>query len=173
MTGEYTTAEFERLETKEDRDPTPAPIAILVFPDGRTEPVYLPLAGHEHLFSARSMISSPASPSGCTSVTHRPIQAAPSEVPGKHRASCCNPSTGCLHASVGTTENAIQGPRQKIEALQRTVAPKQRKPVAHKQGLLKMKNLKGTRSVAEGLAPNCEAVAVNVNPGDVEPMSNW
>jgi hypothetical protein len=32
----------------------PIPIATLVFQDGRTQPVYKPLAGHEHLFRTQS-----------------------------------------------------------------------------------------------------------------------
>lgn len=114
------------------------------------------------------MISSPASFSSRVSGTHRPIQAAPPQLPGKRYASCCASSTNRLRASPGSYSQTSQGPRQKTEAPERPAAPRQRKSATHKQGLLKSKSLKRTRSVAQGLAPNRKAAANNTNAVDVE-----
>jgi hypothetical protein len=61
----------------------PIPIATLVFQDGRTEPVYKPLAGHEHLFRAQPMTTSQGSSSKRASSMNRSTHAAPTQVPGK------------------------------------------------------------------------------------------
>lgn len=115
------------------------------------------------------MVSSPHTFNGRMYETHRPIQAAPSQVSGRYHASCCAPSTDRLLACAGTSQHATQGPRQKVETLSKSAAPKQRKHAAHRQGLLKSKSLKRTRSVAQGLAPNRKAVTGDTTPGDVEP----
>ncbi|KAJ4991704.1 hypothetical protein SVAN01_02819 [Stagonosporopsis vannaccii] len=146
--------EGKPTEDTDDEVAMPIPIATLVFQDGRTEPVYTPLLGHEHLFSAQSTSSSAAS---FSKRVHRPIQAAPVQVSGKftclravrHRR---------LHASAGTPQLAIpEPPKQSLPQKQPTRRP--RRSVAQKQGLLKSKSLKRTRSVAQGLAPNSNADA--------------
>lgn len=166
--GTTPASESKAAEHKDDEVAIPIPIATLVFQDGRTEPVYKPLAGHEHLFKAPPMISSPQPFNGHISETHRPIQAAPSQVLGKRHAWCCAPWIDRLLAFAGTSQHAAQGPRQKVEIPSKPTTAKQRKPAAHRQGLLKSKSLKRTRSVAQGLAPNRKAVTDDNNPEDIE-----
>lgn len=83
-------AAHDKPDNNDDDDVAiPTPIATLVFQDGRIEPVYKPLAGHEHLFKARPMVKAQTSFSSRASSIHRPILAAPTQVPGKwlmHRA---------------------------------------------------------------------------------------
>lgn len=74
-----------------------------------------------------------------------------------------------LLTSAGTSQHAPQGPRQKIETPSKPAVPKQKKLVTHKQGLLKSKSLKRTRSVAQGLALDRNAVTADTNPEDAEP----
>ncbi|KAF1933608.1 uncharacterized protein M421DRAFT_201058 [Didymella exigua CBS 183.55] len=143
------TSEDNTTEDKDDQVAIPIPIATLVFQDGRTEPVYTPLLGHEHLFKARPMTSSPASSSSRSFDCNRPIQAAPSQIPG-------------------TSQHTTWGPQQKAGAPKKSPACKQRKPVAHKQGILKSKSLKRSRSVAQGLGPNRKAVTDDTSFEDAE-----
>lgn len=114
------------------------------------------------------MISSLAPFSSRVSSTHRLIQAAPSQAPGKPHVCCCASSTDRLHGFAGTPQHTAQGQLQKAEALKKPAAPKQRKSVAHKPGLLKSKSLKRTRSVAQGLAPNRKTVSDDTNLEEFE-----
>ncbi|KAF3035970.1 hypothetical protein E8E12_007568 [Didymella heteroderae] len=150
-TKKAASTEAKIAEDEDDEVAIPIPIATLVFQDGRTEPVYKPLAGHEHLFKARPVMSSPTTPfSSRIPGVHRSIQAAPAQVSG-------------------TSQHVTQGPQQKAEAPIKPAAPTHKKAVTHKQGLLKSKSLKRTRSVAQGLARNRKAVADDTNPEDAEP----
>ncbi|KAF2623938.1 hypothetical protein BU25DRAFT_461448 [Macroventuria anomochaeta] len=143
------TGDDKPAEDDDEEVAIPLPIATLVFQDGRTEPVYKPLAGHEHLFKARPMIGSPASFSNRASSIQRPIQPAPTQVPG-------------------TPQHATLEPRQKAKSQRQPAPCKQRKPVAHRQGLLNSKSLKRTRSVAQGLAPNRKAFVDNDDVDDTD-----
>lgn len=116
------------------------------------------------------MMTSPHSFSENMFGPHRSIQAAPSQIPGKLHASCCAPSIDRLLTSAGTSQHATQGPRQKVETPNKPIVPKQRKPATHRQGLLKPKSLKRTRSVAQGLASNRKAVTNDTHTEDVEPI---
>ncbi|KAJ8107123.1 hypothetical protein OPT61_g9083 [Boeremia exigua] len=129
-----TPAAADDKHTKDDDDDVamPIPIATLVFQDGRTAPVYTPIAGHEHLFKAQPMMSSPAPPSKCASDTRRAIQPATTQVPG-------------------TPQQGHTEPPQQNKPL-RQAPRKQKKLAAQPQSLLKSKSLKRRRSVAQGLS---------------------
>ncbi|XPS76219.1 hypothetical protein M3J07_008272 [Ascochyta lentis] len=129
------TAGDKVAEEDDDDIAIPTPIATLVFQDGRTEPVYKPLAGHEHLFKARPMSYSQPCFSRPASSTHRPLQPAPAQTPvnPQHMVSEAS-KTAQLHKQPGLRRH--------------------RKPVSHRQSLLKSKSLKRTRSHGQGLAPN-------------------
>ena len=59
-------------------------------------------------------------------------------------------------------------PRPSAKAQKQAASHKQRKPVAHRQGLLKSKSLKRTRSVAQGLASNRKADVTNEDVEEVD-----
>ena len=144
----------------EDEDVAiPTPIATLVFQDGRTEPVYKPLAGHEHLFKARPVMSSQASFSSRAQTIHRPIQPASTQVSGKPPipCKCCASPTTRLHAPAEISQRLIPAPQRATKLEKQSAYQKPKKTVAPKQGLLKSKSLKRTRSVAQGLASNPKA----------------
>ena len=61
----------------------PIPIATLVFQDGRTQPVYKPLAGHEHLFRAQSFARPLAPLVKPVPKPESPAQVAPTLPPSK------------------------------------------------------------------------------------------
>ncbi|KAJ4324229.1 hypothetical protein N0V94_001441 [Neodidymelliopsis sp. IMI 364377] len=140
----------------------PTPIAMLMFTDGRAEPVYQPLAGHEHLFKPRSMNAPQTSVSSRTP-THRPLKPAPIQTTGQPLVLCC---TGNSLTLAGSSQHAVLTPRPS-PLQEREAAPrKQRKSSSHRQGLLKSKSLKRTRSVAQGLAPTRKANPVSDDGDD-------
>lgn len=74
----------------------PIPIATLVFQDGRTQPVYKPLAGHEHLFRAQSYARPLAPLVNPVSKPESPAQVAPTLPRGKMTVIVLNLITGTL-----------------------------------------------------------------------------
>ncbi|KAH6622096.1 hypothetical protein C7974DRAFT_215983 [Boeremia exigua] len=136
-----TTGDGKHADDDDENDVAmPIPIATLVFQDGRTQPVYKPLAGLEHLFKAQPRTSPQASFSSRTSDIRRPIRLEPARVPGPPQ-----------HA----TEPAQQAKPQ--------IKPtgRQRKAVAPRQSLPKSRSLKRCRSVAQGSASDRKAVVDN------------
>ncbi|KZM19359.1 hypothetical protein ST47_g9560 [Ascochyta rabiei] len=143
------TAGGDKLADDDDDVAIPTPIATLVFQDGRTEPVYKPLAGHEHLFKARPMTNAQTCFSRRASGVNRPLQPAPTQVPGIPQ---CIPVV---------PESSHTAPLQKEPSPRR-----QKKPVTHRHGLLKSKSLKRTRSLGQGLTPSRKVDATNDNLDD-------
>ncbi|KAJ4331018.1 hypothetical protein N0V95_009963 [Ascochyta clinopodiicola] len=141
------TAEGDKLADDDDDVAIPTPIATLMFQDGRTEPVYKPLAGHEHLFKARPMVNSQTCFSSRASSMHRPIQPAPTQV------------SGTLHRIVPESPHTAQFQKQ-------PVSRRQKKPATQRHGLLKSKSLKRARSLGQGLTPNRKIDATNDNLDD-------
>ncbi|KAF2994565.1 hypothetical protein E8E13_000117 [Curvularia kusanoi] len=135
------TAGDKPAQSDDDEVAMPIPIATLVFHDGRTEPVYKPLAGHEHLFRAQP-IAPPRTPFvNLAPKPIRPIQAAPTPVPRSSR-----PATPEQEQNTGSRQQSL--------------SCEQKGPSAQRQDRLKSKSLKRTRSVARGLSAS-RKVALN------------
>jgi hypothetical protein len=92
----------EQLAGDDDDVAIPTPIAMLMFQDGRTEPVYQPLAGHEHLFKPQHMSRPQTSPISGTISTIRP---------GKTLTRCITGSLAYFRRNFPASEPSVQSSR--------------------------------------------------------------
>ncbi|KAG9197384.1 hypothetical protein G6514_001646 [Epicoccum nigrum] len=123
-------ASDKRPHGDDDEVAMPIPIATLVFQDGRTQPVYKPLAGHEHLFRTQSYA--------------RPLAPLVKPVSKPESSAQVAPTL-----PLGSSQPTNPGSKQNTKFRQQPSC-KQQRSTTQGQSLLKSKGLKRSRSVAQG-----------------------
>lgn len=148
--------------TKRAEQADSTPIATLVFRDGRTEPVYQPLAGHEHLFQAQPKTIFSASSSDSMWNVSQIEEAQYKLSAGQHAYSTLRTNDSFFSAE--TIQGAPCWSQKKVVTSALLAASRQTNSAKRERTSLGSKDLKRTRSIAQGF----DAAAGDTDPENME-----